>query len=128
MLHIYFSDGFEDFFFLPENGGLYGSKPESRPYEDSLRMDSYILTILNPGMFYYTFQETIDGIMTNIWIQEIESDSRKISYAIYFNNLYRFEVMKVKNKWVVFTKSPVNKEIDPEIAKRVREVLDLLLD
>lgn len=128
-LHIYFSDGYEDFFFQPENGGLYGSKPESRPYEDSLRMDSTILPLINSKRFYYTFQEVTDGIMTNIWIQEIESVPGKISYAIYFNNSYRFEVMmKVKSRWVVFTISTVSKDIDPVIAQRVREVLDLLMD
>jgi hypothetical protein len=125
VLHIYFSDGFEDYFYLPESGGLYGSKPEVRPYEDSLRMDGKILTTLNPHRFYHTFQERVDGIITNIWILEQESDSGRITYAVYFNNAYRFEVMKMKNKWVTFTKSIFNKEIDAVIAQRVKAALEL---
>jgi hypothetical protein len=125
VLHIYFSDGFEDYFYLPENGGLYGSKPEVRPYEESLHMDGNILTILNPHRFYHTFQERVDGTITNIWILEQEADSGRITYAVYFNNAYRFEVMKMKNKWVTFTKSIFNKEIDAVIAQRVKAALEL---
>jgi hypothetical protein len=125
VLHIYFSDGFEDYFYLPENGGLYGSKPEVRPYEESLRMDGNILTTLNPHRFYHTFQEHVDGAITNIWILEQESDSGKITYAVYFNNAYRFEVMKMKKKWVTFTESIFNKEIDAVIAQRVKAALEL---
>jgi hypothetical protein len=126
VLHIYFSDGFEDYFFLPENGGLYGSKPEARPYEDSLLMDGHIITNLNPHRFYHIIQERIDGVITNIWIMENESAPGRITYAVHFNNVYRFEVMKMKNKWVTFTKSIFNKEIDPLIANRVREALHIL--
>jgi hypothetical protein len=127
VLHIHFSDGFEDYFYLPENGGLYGSKPEVRPYEDALGMEGNILTTLNPHRFYHIFQERIDGVITNIWILEQESDSGKITYAIYFNNAYRFELMKVKAKWVTFTKSVFNKEIDPVIAHRAREALEIFI-
>ena len=125
ILHIYFSDGFEDYFYFPENGGLYGSKPDVQPYEISLHKDGSILTTINPNLFYYTFQENIDAVMTNIWILEHESVRGMISYAVYFNNAYRFEVMKGKNKWVTFTKSLFNKDIDPFLAQRVRETLDL---
>jgi len=127
ILHIYFSDGFEDYFYFPENGGLYGSKPDVQPYEISLHKDGSILTTINPNLFYYTFQENIDAVMTNIWILEHESVRGMISYAVYFNNAYRFEIMKGKNKWVTFTKSLFNKEIDPFLAKRVRETLDRVL-
>lgn len=127
ILHVYFSDGFEDYFYFPENGGLYGSKPDVQPYEESLRNDGTILTTINPSRFYYTFQESIDGVMTNIWILEHNSVPDTISYAVYFNNAYRFEVMKVKHKWVTFTKSLFNKEIDPFLSQRVREVLDQVI-
>jgi hypothetical protein len=127
ILHIYFSDGFEDYFYFPENGGLYGSKPDVQPYEKSLRNDGNILTAINPNRFYHIFQENIDNVMTNIWILEHESVPGMISYAVYFNNAYRFEVMKVKYKWVTFTRSLFNKEIDPFLSKRVRETLDLVL-
>lgn len=127
ILHIYFSDGFEDYFYFPENGGLYGSKQNVQPYEESLRNEGSILTIINPNRFYYNFQENIDAVTTNIWILEHESVPGMISYAVYFNNAYRFEVMKVKYKWVTFTKSLFNKEIDPFLSQRVRETLDLVL-
>jgi hypothetical protein len=126
-LHIYFSDGFEDYFYFPENGGLYGSKPEVEPYEEALRNDGSILTAIDPNRFYYTFQENIEATMTNIWILEHESIPGQISYAVYFNNAYRFEVMKVKKKWVTFTKSLFNKEIDPFLSIRVQETLDMVL-
>jgi hypothetical protein len=127
ILHIYFSDGFEDYFYFPENGGLYGSKSDVEPYEASLSNDGKILTAINPNRFYHIFQENIENVITNIWILENESVPGKISYAVYFNNAYRFEVMKVKDKWVTFTKSLFNKEIDPFLSKRVRETLDLIL-
>ena len=127
ILHIYFSDGFEDYFYFPENGGMYGSKPDVQTYEASLSNDGRILTIINPNRFYHIFQENIEDVMTNIWILEKESVPGMISYAVYFNNAYRFEVMKVKDKWVTFTKSLFNKEIDPLLSKRVRETLDLVL-
>src|SRR5690242_4097370 len=124
VLHIYFSDGFEDYFYFPGNGGLYGSKSGVLPYEESLHNDGTILTTINPNRFYFTFQENIDSVMTNIWILENESVPGMISYAVYFNNAYRFELMKVKYKWVSFTKSLSNKEIDPFLSHRVRETLD----
>jgi hypothetical protein len=127
ILHIYFSDGFEDYFYFPENGGLYGSKSDVEPYEASLSNDGKILTAINPNRFYHIFQENIENVITNIWILENESVPGKISYAVYFNNAYRFEVMKVKDKWVTFTKSLFNKEIDPLLSKRVRETLDMVL-
>jgi hypothetical protein len=127
ILHIYFSDGFEDYFYFPENGGLYGSKSDVEPYEASLRNDGKILTAINTNRFYHIFQENIENVITNIWILENESVPGNITYAVYFNNAYRFEVMKVKDKWVTFTKSLFNKEIDPLLSKRVRETLDMVL-
>jgi hypothetical protein len=126
ILFIRFEDGFHDIFYLDEEGGVYGTKEGSIPYEHSIRRDIGILIGLDSKRFYFVIEEIIDGIVTNVWIVERDTESKSVSYAVYFDNCYRFELIRKGSKWLSFTQSKVFPEINQHLATRVGHLLDNL--
>lgn len=126
--HVYrilFSDGYSDEFLLDEDTGrLYADKKEeSLPYSKALTNDFEILIVVKPNKFYHVFQEEIDGVKTNVWVIQGERQGR-ITYKVYYNSFYRFELQKLNDSWNVSDYSEANsKDIDPDLAKKVERLL-----
>jgi hypothetical protein len=123
VLDIRFSDGFFDTFHLNEDGNIFGTSDRSKPYELSLRRDITILIGMDKNRSYYVLEEMLDNVITNIWIFD-RSTSTTILYAVYYNNIYRFELKRNNNTWIAFSKSRLSPVINQTIRERVEEFLN----
>jgi hypothetical protein len=125
-LRIRFSDGFEDIFRLDENGDVNGTTEESIIYGQSVRNDIGVLIGLEPDEQYHVFEEEINGRVTNIWVFERDDVLSQTVYAVYFNNMYRFELRRNGVTWVASTKSRLYPVVEQRIIKKVSSLLDNL--
>lgn len=125
IFRVRFSNGFEDMFYLGD-AGIMGDRPNSAPYAEAISRDIDHVVGMDPDNFYHIFQEDIDGISTNIWVIRKETRS-KISYAVYYNRFYRFEVTKEEGKWVASTTARIYPNINFNLARRVGFLLDSVL-
>ena len=123
-----FSDGFVDEFIIEDDGKVYGSGIASIPYARSIRFDIAHLICLNPGRFYYVFQETIDGMTANIWVLESENSDAEIIYKVYYLEYFRFALKRSGNSWVVSDIPRYGKEPDPALVRKTGFLLYALLD
>jgi hypothetical protein len=64
--------------------------------------------------------------MTNVWVIEREVKG-ELSYAVFYKQFYRFELVRMESRWVPFTKSNLQIEIDRRLADKVAHLLDTLL-
>ncbi len=122
---IQFSDGYEDDFYLLENGFVDSEKGESsKPYAYALRYDLQSLGWMPGNKGVYTMRWMIGGTHTNIWIKETDSDGEHI-YSIYFNGNYRFEMKKDGTGWFWRTRRVVEpEEINEKLAVEIGRLLD----
>jgi hypothetical protein len=120
-----FSNGYEDLFYLGD-AGIMGDRENSAVYSKALSNDIDHVVGMDPHKFYHIFQENINGVVTNIWVIERESVSG-ISYAVYYNRFYRFELTKDGDNWVASTTAKVYPNINFKLARRVGYMLDSLL-
>jgi hypothetical protein len=120
---IRFSDGFIDQFTITPNGRVKGTKLRAKPYAQSIRFDiSHIFKIV-PGKFFHVFQHSIRGNYINVWILERETAPGQISYAVFYRQFYRFELVRFDNKWVPYTKSNLFPEVDQELITKIQGIL-----
>jgi hypothetical protein len=124
VLRVRFSDGFEDIFHLNEDGNIFGSTDRSHPYEISLNKDISILIGMDKNRNYHVIEAMIDDVITNVWIIDRSDSSTAVVYAVYYNNLYRFELKRNKNTWIAFSKSKLSPVINQAIRERVEELLN----
>jgi hypothetical protein len=122
---IRFSNGFEDLFSIGD-AGVAGEKINSGPYADAIRDDIGYVPGVDPDRFYHIFQETIDGMITNVWVIERETAER-VSYAVYYNRFYRFELSRVDDKWEPSTTAKIYPNINFTLATKVGYLLDTFL-
>ena len=113
-----FSDGFVDEFIIEDDGKVYGSGIASIPYARSIRFDIAHLICLNPGRFYYVFQETIDGMPANIWVLESENGNDEIIFKVYYLEYFRFALKRNAGESVVSDIPRFGKTPDPALVKR----------
>jgi hypothetical protein len=128
VLLIRFTDGFEDVFYLDEDGDVFGTSERSIPYEQSLRRDIGIIIGLDPKRFYHILEEPVDDKITNVWIIQLDAAQGKPGFGIYFNNSYRFELIRENKKWLAVTRSRLPLPVNKLIAKRVIQLLDNWLE
>jgi hypothetical protein len=126
ILHIRFSDGYADKFSLDSDGRVKGIREESKPYARALRYDIVHIIGLDTRRFYHIFQYPVYGQMVNVWIIEREVQGEK-SYAVFYKQFYRFELVRMESRWVPFTKSKLHIEIDRNLAHKAAHLLDTLL-
>ena len=126
VLHIHFSDGYADLFSLDPDGRITGTSEESKPYASAIRYDIVHVIGLDTKRFYHVFQYPVDDQMINVWIIE-RTVQGELSYAVYYKQFYRFELIRMESKWVSFTKSKLQIGIDRVLADRVAKLLDTLL-
>jgi hypothetical protein len=122
---IRFSNGFEDFFSIGE-AGVAGEKINAGPYAEAIRDDIGYVVGVDPERFYHIFQETIDGMLTNVWVIERES-ATQVSYAVYYNRFYRFELTRVDDHWEPSTTAKIYPNINFALATKVGFLLDTFL-
>ena len=120
---IRFSDGFIDQFTITRNGRVKGTKLRARPYALAIRFDINHIFKIVPGKFFHVFQHPIRGNYINVWILEREAVPGQISYAVFYRQFYRFELVRFDNKWVPFTKSNLFPEVDQELITKIQSVL-----
>jgi hypothetical protein len=126
ILHIRFSDGYADQFSIDSDGTVMGTTEESKPYAKAIRYDIVHIIGLDTKRFYHVFQYPVYGQLVNVWI--IERDIQgEISYAVFYKQFYRFELVRMESRWVPFTKSKLQMEIDRKLANKVARLLDTLL-
>jgi hypothetical protein len=125
IFRVRFSNGFEDLFYLGE-AGTKGSNNTSAPYAKAISKDIDHVIGIDPTRFYHIFQETIDNEQTNVWV--IEKDTPNgVSYAVYYNRFYRFELKKFGRQWIPSTVAKIYPQLNFELAKRIGFLLDSLL-
>ena len=120
-----FSNGFEDLFYLGENG-IRGDKADSAAYAKAISMDMDQVVGLDTSNFYHVFEEIVNGSLTNVWVVRRENKSI-ISYAVYYNRFYRFELAKDGMHWAASTTAKIYPNINFELAARIGGLLDKLL-
>jgi hypothetical protein len=125
IFRVRFSDGYEDLFYLGE-GGIRGDKENSAPYAKAISMDIDQVIGMNPNEFYHIFEDKIDGVSTNIWVIRRETRT-KITYAVYYNRFYRFELAKDGDQWAASTTAKIYPNINFELAGKIGRLLDDLL-
>lgn len=126
VLHIRFSDGYADLFSLDTDGRITCKQNESKPYARAIRYDIVHVIGLDTKRFYHVFQYPVYGQMFNVWIIERRIQG-ELSYAVYYKQFYRFELVRMEFRWVPFTKSKLSIEIDRRLAVKVARLLDTLL-
>ena len=127
IFRVAFSDGFEDEFLLEDDGNVYGSGIAAVPYAKAIRFDISHLVGLDPNRFYYSYPETIDGMVTNIWVIEC-GDEREPIYKVYYFEYFRFALQRRGNQWCVSDKPRHGKEPDQDMVKNIGFLLDSLLE
>lgn len=120
-----FSNGFEDLFYLGESG-IRGDKTDSAPYAKAISMDMDQVVGLDTNNFYHVFEEKVNGTLTNIWVIKRENKT-KVSYAVYYNRFYRFELAKDGAHWAASTTAKIYPNINFELAARIGHMLDEML-
>ena len=127
---ISFSDGYEDTFCLTDEGKIVGDNlNESKPYAHAIRSDIGNVIGLNTDNFYHIFQETIDGVKTNVWVIEKKDENNNTYFGVYYTNGYQFELRKVEDQWIYSTRSQApDSKIDTDVAKKVENLLHSLVD
>ncbi|MEO6316435.1 MAG: hypothetical protein ABIU63_05405 [Chitinophagaceae bacterium] len=123
-----FSDGFEDEFMLEDDGNVYGSGITAIPYAKGIRFDIAHLIGLDPNRFYYSYNETIDGLRTNVWVIEGDSEARKPIYKVYYFEYFRFALQRSNDGWIVSHKPQHGREPDEKLVEKIGFLLDSLLE
>jgi hypothetical protein len=122
-----FSDGYEDEFML-RHEFVGGSNLQSVKYAKAISQDIGFLIGLDRQKFYHVFQETINNVITNIWVIEMQDKPGIIYYAVYYNNFYRFELRYKKDHWMASTISKRSGiTIDSRLVTRIGFLLDSLV-
>lgn len=125
---VVFSDGFEDSFYILENGFVEGNKKHATPYAKALREELPNMISWFEGMFIGVFQYIINGVKANVWVIESESEEGEHVFTVRYNNDYRFELKKKNDRWLSRTVRKVNPEIiDNKLAVNVGFFIDSLL-
>jgi hypothetical protein len=120
-----FSNGFEDLFYLGEDG-IRGDKAESASYAQAISMDMDQVVGLDTNNFYHVFETKVNGTLTNVWVIKRE-DKLKVSFVIYYNRFYRFELAKDGAHWAASTSAKIYPNINFELATRIGSLLDEML-
>ncbi len=128
IFRVRFSDGFEDEFELEDDGQVYGSGIASIPYAKAIRIDLNQVLGLDPGRFFYIYQEMIDGIKANIWVVEGDSEENEIIYKVYYNEFFRFALKKENNNWIVSHKPAFGRQPDEGIVRKTGLLLNSVLE
>ena len=125
IFRVRFSNGFEDLFSIGE-GGIRGEKAGSDAYAQAISMDIDQVIGMDTNSFYHIFEEMIDGLLTNVWVIKRENKT-KVSYAVYYNRFYRFELAKDGSQWSASTTAKIYPNLNFKLAGKIGRLLDDLL-
>jgi len=115
--HIWFSDGYSDYFTMTESGYVEGGRTvPSKRYAAGIRADLTVLIFLSPGRKTWNFRYR----ESNAWILQGLSGT----LDLYFDGDYRFHLYKEADKWRVHDTRLTPRDIDETLVKRAIEVID----
>jgi hypothetical protein len=122
---ILFSDGHEDSFTVSEFGKIEGTKINSTLYSKAIKNDLFPIIGLDKSKFFYVFPEVINGIKTNVWIVENDTEEGEQIFKVYYQGDYHFELKKGNGKWLSRCARVVNPEkVDPTLAAKISNLID----
>lgn len=122
---IRFSDGYEDDFSLMEGGYVEPEKKgTSGAYAAAIKEDLKVVWRVQADKEIYTMRWMIDGVHTNVWIKEGESEGEQV-YAVYYNGDYRFEMKRQGAGWFWRSKRVIDPEtVNEKLAAEIGRMID----
>lgn len=123
-----FSDGFEDTFYLDDDGSLCGTHQKAAAYAKAIRFDIGHMIGLDTNRFFYHFPEKIDGLSTNVWVIEGDDENGEPIYKVYYFDFFRFALQKQDQVWIVSHKPQFGKLPDEKMIAKVSKLLDSMLE
>lgn len=97
-----FEDGFEDIFTIIEGPeiSIEGKKNGFEYYASALLSDLYILTNIEPVIFFYTLPMMLEGESINVWLmQEEPTLGDEECVMVSYNQRLQFELYLADGSW-----------------------------
>ncbi len=128
IFRVSFSNGFQDIFYLYDDGSVAGTTQKAAPYAKAIRFDIGHMIGLDTNRFFYHFPEKIDGLKTNVWIVEGDDENGDPIYKVYYFDFFRFALQKQEQVWVVSHQPQFGKLPDEKMICKVGRLLNTLLE